>query len=129
MPLIISIIFLSLKNRGATSRSYVKLKIRPFRSLFSHQAPGSRAGLAVPFAHGALPAPGTPHEDVVAVVGGAENPVSPVVKPSFSAVVSEKNVSNVTVPVRDENALPNRPLTAFFTPQVRLPAADVFRAF
>ena len=27
---------------------------------FSHQAPGSRAGLAVPFAHGALPAPGTP---------------------------------------------------------------------
>lgn len=69
------------------------------------------------------------HEDVVAVVGGAENPVSPVVKPSFSAVLSEKNVSNVTVPVQDENALPNRPLTAFFTPQVRLPAADVFRAF
>ena len=67
------------------------------------------------------------HEDVVAVVGGAENPVSPVVKPSFSAVLSEKNVSNVTVPVQDENALPNRPLTAFFTPQVRLPAADVFR--
>ena len=69
------------------------------------------------------------HEDVVAVVGGAENPVSPVVKPSFSAVLSEKNVSNVAVPVQDENALPNRSLTAFFTPQVPLPAADVFRAF
>ena len=69
------------------------------------------------------------HEDVVAVVGGAENPVSPVVKPSFSAVVSEKNVSNVAVLVQDENALPNHPLTAFFTPQVRFPAADVFRAF
>lgn len=68
-------------------------------------------------------------EDVVAVVCGAENPVSTVPKPSFSAVVSEKNVSNVAVPVQDENALPNRPLTAFFTPQVRLPAADVFRAF
>ena len=26
-------------------------------------------------------------------------------------------------------ALPNRPLTAFFTPQVRLPASDVFCAF
>ena len=69
------------------------------------------------------------HEDVVAHVGGAENLVSPVVKPSFSAVLSEKNVSNVAVPVQDENALPNSPLTAFFTPQVRLPAADVFRAF
>ena len=69
------------------------------------------------------------HEDVVAVVGGAENPVSPVVKPSFSAVLSEKNVSNVAVPVQDENALPNCSLTAFFTPQVPLPAADVFRTF
>ena len=47
------------KKSGATSRSYVKSKIRPFRSLFSYQAPGSRAGLAVPFTHGALPAPGT----------------------------------------------------------------------
>lgn len=68
------------------------------------------------------------HEDVVAVCG-TENPIPPVPKPSFSAVVSEKNVSNVAVPVQDENALPNRPLTAFFTPQVRLPASEVFRAF
>ena len=47
----------------------------------------------------------------------------------FSAVVSEKNVSNVAVPVQDENALPNRPLTAFFTPEVRLCASEVFCAF
>ena len=60
VPLIILIVFLFSKSRGATSRSYVKSKIRPFRFLFSYQAPGSRAGLAVPFAHGALPAPGTP---------------------------------------------------------------------
>ena len=63
------------------------------------------------------------HQDVVAVC------VPTVPKPSFSAVVSEKNVSNVAVPVQDENALPTRPLTAFFTPQVCLPAGDVFRAF
>ena len=68
-------------------------------------------------------------EDVVVVVGGAENPVPVVPKPSFLAVVAEKNVSQLAVPVQDENALPTRPLTAFFTPQVRLPAADVFRAF
>ena len=30
--------------------------------------------------------------------------------------------------VRDENALLNHPLTTFFTPQVRLPASDVFTA-
>ena len=30
--------------------------------------------------------------------------------------------------VRDENALPNQPLTTFFTPQVHLPASDVFTA-
>ena len=30
--------------------------------------------------------------------------------------------------VRDENALPNRPFTTFFTSQVRLPASDVFTA-
>ena len=69
------------------------------------------------------------HQDVVAVCGGVENPVPTVPKLSFSAVVSEKNVSNVAVPVQDENALPTRPLTAFFTPQVCLPAGDVFRAF
>ena len=68
-------------------------------------------------------------EDVVVRARGAETPNKSVPVPSFSAVVSEKNVSNVPVPVQDENALPNRPLTAFFTPQVRLPAADVFRAF
>ena len=68
------------------------------------------------------------HEDAVAV-GGAENPVPAVPKPTFSAVISEQNVSHVAVPVQDENALPTRPLTAFFTPQVRVPAADVFRAF
>ena len=72
---------------------------------------------------------GKSSEDIVVVAGGAENPVPVVPKPSFSAVVSEKNVSNVAVPVQDENALPTRPLTTFFTPQVRLPAADVFRAF
>ena len=67
------------------------------------------------------------HEDVVVVVSGAENPVPACSKPPFSAVLSGQNVSNV--PVQDENALPTRPLTAFFTPQVRIPAADVFRAF
>ena len=72
---------------------------------------------------------GKSSEDVVVVAGGAENPVPVVPKPSFLAVVSEKNATNVAVLVQDENALPTRPLTAFFTPQVRLPAADVFRAF
>jgi len=67
-------------------------------------------------------------EDVVAVVRGAETPNKSVPVQSFSSVVSEKNVSSVPVVVRDENALPNRPLTAFFTPQVRLPASDVFTA-
>ena len=67
------------------------------------------------------------HEDVVVVVSGAENPVPACSKPPFSVVLSGQNVSNV--PVQDENALPTRPLTAFFTPQVRIPAADVFRAF
>ena len=38
-------------------------------------------------------------------------------------------MSTVAAAVQDENALPNRPLTALFTPQVRLPAADVFRDF
>ena len=71
-------------------------------------------------------------KNVVCEVLGAETPVSvvPVVsKPSFSAVVAEQNVSAEVPAVHDENALPNRPLTAFFTPQVRLPASDVFRAF
>ena len=74
-------------------------------------------------------------KDVAVEVVGAETPVSvvpvvPVVsKPSFSAVVAEQNVSTDVPVVHDENALPNRPLTAFFTPQVRLPASDVFRAF
>ena len=71
-------------------------------------------------------------KDVAFEVVGAETPVSvvPVVsKPSFSAVVAEQNVSAEVPVVHDENALPNRPLTAFFTPQVRLPASDVFRAF
>ena len=63
---------------------------------------------------------------------GAKTPVSvvPVVsKPSFSAVVAEQNVSADIPVVHDANALPNRPLTTFFTPQVRLPASEVFCAF
>ena len=67
-------------------------------------------------------------KDVVANLSGAENPVPSVPVPSFSVVVAEKNISAVATPVQDENALPNHPLTAFFTPQVRLPAADVFCA-
>ena len=67
-------------------------------------------------------------EDVVVTARGAETPNKSAPVQSFSSGVSEKNVSSVPVVVRDENALPNRPLTAFFTPQVRLPATDVFTA-
>ena len=59
------------------------------------------------------------NKDVV-VVSGAKTPFP---------VVPKKDVSAGAAVVHDENALPNRPLTAFFTPQVRLPATDVFRAF
>ena len=82
---------------------------------------------------GIAPSPGAvgfekSSEDVVVIAGGAETPNKSVPVPSFSSVVAEKDVSSVPVVVRDENALPNRPLTAFFTPQVRLPATDVFTA-
>ena len=53
-------------------------------------------------------------EDVVVTARGAETPNKSVPVQSLSSVVSEKNVSSVPVVVRDENALPNRPLTAFF---------------
>ena len=64
---------------------------------------------------------------VVVVASGAETPSKSVPVQSFSSVVADKTVSSGPV-VRDDNALPNRPLTAFFTPQVRLPASDVFTA-
>ena len=67
-------------------------------------------------------------EDVVVIARGAETPNKSVPVQSFLSIVAEKNVSSVPVVVRYENALPNRPLTAFFTPQVRLPASDVFTA-
>ena len=67
-------------------------------------------------------------EDVVVTTSGAETPNKSVPVQSFSSIVAEKNVSSVPVAVRDENALPNWPLTAFFTPQVCLPASDVFTA-
>ena len=65
---------------------------------------------------------------VVVVASGAETPSKSVPVQSFLSVVADKTVSSGPVVVRDDNALPNRPLTAFFTPQVRLPASDVFTA-
>ena len=67
-------------------------------------------------------------EDVFVVASGAETPSKSVPVQSFSSVVADKDVSSGPLVVRDKNALPNRPLTTFFMPQVRLPASDVFTA-
>ena len=55
-------------------------------------------------------------EDVVANLSMAENPVLSFPVLSFLAVVAEKNVSAVAIPLQDENPLPNCPLTTFFMP-------------
>ena len=68
------------------------------------------------------------YEDVVVVASGAETPRKSVPVQSFSSVVADKNVSSGPLVVRDKNPLSNWPLTTFFTPQVRLPASDVFTA-
>ena len=60
---------------------------------------------------------------VVVVASGVETPSKSVPVQSFSSVVADKNVSSGPLVVRDENALPNRPLTAFFyatSPSFRL---------
>ena len=67
-------------------------------------------------------------EDVVVVASGAETPSISVPVQSFSSLVADKKVSSGPVVVRDEKSLPNQPLTALITPQVRLPASDVFTA-
>lgn len=62
-----------------------------------------------------------PRENVVAVESGAEGPVLPV---SFNQIVAGEVGDAVARPA-DENRLPGRPLTAFFSPQIRLPSCDV----
>ena len=63
-------------------------------------------------------------EDVVIVDCGAESPGLPV---HFNQIVAGEVGSDVARPA-DENRLPGRPLTAFFSPQVRLPSCDVLSA-
>ena len=62
--------------------------------------------------------------DVVVVDRGAENPGLPV---QFNEVVAGAVARDVARP-EDANRLPGRPLTAFFSPQVRLPSCDVLFA-
>ena len=63
-------------------------------------------------------------EDLVSSELGATGPVLPV---NFSQIVAG-GVANDVVRPADENRLPGRPLTAFFSPQVRLPSCDVLSA-
>lgn len=63
-------------------------------------------------------------EDVVSVDRGAEGPVLPV---RFNQIVAGEVGGDVARP-EDEHRLPGRPLTAFFSPQVRLPSCDVLSA-
>ena len=62
--------------------------------------------------------------DVVSVDRGAENPSLPV---HFNEVVAGEVGRYVARP-EDANRLPGRPLTAFFSLQVRLPSCDVLSA-
>ena len=63
-------------------------------------------------------------EDVVFVDRRAESPGLPV---HFNQIVAGEVGRDVARP-EDENRLPGRLLTAFFSPQVRLPSCDVLSA-
>ena len=63
-------------------------------------------------------------EDVVSVDRGADSPGLPV---HFNQIVAGEVGRDVARP-EDANRLPGRPLTAFFSPQVRLPSCDVLSA-
>ena len=63
-------------------------------------------------------------EDVLSVDRGDEGPVLPVL---FNQIVAGEVGRDIARP-EDENRLPGRPLTAFFSPQIRLPSCDVLLA-
>lgn len=63
-------------------------------------------------------------EDVVAVVRGVDGPILPA---RFNEIVAGQVGESVVRP-EDENRLPGRPLTAFFSPQIRFPSCDVLSA-